>query len=158
MAQLLFTHTKKPLSRLICWGLREPVSHVALKTGDFVFHSTGHGISVWTEARFRREYAVALEVTNPNQVISGTAISAFDGKQYDTRGLMFLAVRGAAHRFFRWPMPKTNQWARNGYYMCTEFVTALLEGQERSSVTPYQLYLDYAARPGWTAANPSEGV
>lgn len=55
---------------------------------------------------------------------------------YDFGALFYLALRV----LFPW-LPKKNLWQTSGMFLCTEWVTEVLEGEEDSMITPYKLFL-----------------
>jgi len=133
MASILFTKSNTIGSNLIRWVTDEPVSHVALRIGQSVYHSKfGRGITREPLEKFREKNVVVYRVTIYNAYFSG--IERYTGG-YDYLALLFLGLR------YLLPfLPKVNLWQVTGMYLCTEYITKLINKEEDSMITPYQLY------------------
>ena len=144
MIELLFTTTDKPISRMIRYMTREPVSHVAIRIANLVIHSSVTGPELRTYQYFAYHYKIVHKVTISNRWTPYDITDLFtkyDRKLYDYWALAYLGLRYAALRFIGLKLPKANLWAVSGMYTCTEFVTKIVFGKEDSLITPYKLYL-----------------
>jgi hypothetical protein len=134
---ILFTRSSSPLSWLIRRITGEPVSHVALYCNGWIIHSTGRGVTVELPQTFERhsEVVYSVEVSlDWNRVLS--ALSRYGHARYDFGGLLYLGMR------YLIPfLPRKNLWQTSGMFLCTEWVTEVLDGKPDSMISPYGLYL-----------------
>ena len=136
----LFTRSRKPLSRLICSVLGEPVSHVALLYSEFVIHSNASGLHIETCSTFEKTNEIVYKVR-----VKGTPSHLFDllakyeRSAYDVGALLWLGVSFGLRRIGI-ALPKVNLWQTTGMFLCTEWATKFLCGEEDSLITPYGLY------------------
>lgn len=140
--EILFSKNNKPLSRAICSVTKEPVSHCAIRVGDFVLHSTICGPEIRTFEYFRNKNEIIASIQVP--LDSKAAISwmtRMDDTGYDYLALAYLGIRYTCKVWLKLPLPKANLWRVSGMYMCTELVTAILFEKADALLTPYQLYL-----------------
>lgn len=138
---ILFTKSDTLMSKLIRKVTGEPFSHCALRvSGGFIIHVNLLGLQVQSSASFGESNEVVevvyVDTDWPN------VIAAMVGKGhifYDFGALCYLALR-CIMPF----LPKKNLWQCSGMYLCTEFVTEVLDSKEDSMITPYKLYLKLA--------------
>lgn len=139
--QVVFTVGKSLLSRAIQHVLDEPVSHVAIISGDAVVHSNLLGVHVTDLARFHKHATVLFRVNVPeNHQKLLSALAKADRSMYDFGALLFLALAFLARRYLHIPLPKMNLWQATGMYLCTELVTEVIDGEANSLITPYGLF------------------
>ena len=144
--RILFAKSGSPLSILIRAITREPVSHCAIQIGDFVVHSNLLGVHIEGAKHFRTAVTVLYEVetNHPDAVamlLLAKMLDQYEGSLYDFGGFAFLGVWLILKRWFKLPIPQVNLWREPGHYLCTEFVTAVINQKPDGMVTPYQLYL-----------------
>ncbi len=138
-----------PLSKLIRWGLNEPVSHMAIVFDEkLVFHSNFKGIHIeWFET-FKRDNEIVLEIDIKTDLYNEektyqSIITAYDGKGYDYLGLVYLIYKGFMHKLFNKSLPTDNKWASNNKYFCIEIIKLFEQIDIDTNVevsTPYQIY------------------
>lgn len=136
--KLLFTVNKYPLSWLIQKVTGEPVSHVAIVYNNTVYHSSAlKGVNSQSLDSFLKTNTIVFEyelLEDPDRLISGFNRQKRAG--YDWGAILYLAAR------YMFPfLPKKNLWQSSGMYLCTEWVTAIIDETEDSMITPYKLYL-----------------
>lgn len=132
--RILFTKSKSLLSYLICAVTKEPVSHCALEIHGWVIHSNLYGVHAEPLEDFRGEIVYSVEVPYKEEaLISGMA--KYQGRMYDVGALLYLGLK------YLLPfLPKKNLWQSSSMFLCTEWVTQVLDGRADSMVTPYKLY------------------
>lgn len=141
--KLLGTRSDKWGSRLLCWGLAEPVSHVAVELDNgFVVHA--HllgGLKIDWARDFRRncEVVYELEADGPERETVQALLDAHAGSGYDYWAFTYFAWRALLRKVFGVPFPRTNRWARRHAFLCTEWLSILYYHEERAMITPYEL-------------------
>jgi hypothetical protein len=136
--EVLFTKSDKLMSQIITGVTHEPVSHCAIHYAGIVAHSSVNGVELVPYSIFKRDYNIVLRVeldTRPGKLLD--TLDRTWGHGYDIPALLFLGLRYLAPCF----VPKQNLWAVSGMYICTEFVTDVVDQKVDSMCTPYQLYL-----------------
>jgi len=153
--KIVWVKGSAPLSRLIMWGLEEPVSHMAIVFDNkIVFHADLLGVRLaWYptflkshEIVFEKEYDLGLE---KEEEVYQSIITANDGKGYDYGAFLYFMWRGLLRKVFNKPMPDTNPWGSKDKYLCDELVEILPDYIVPRSVketdigmkSPYQVYL-----------------
>jgi hypothetical protein len=140
---ILFTTSDRLLSRLIRSLTNSKISHVAVRHGAYVIHSTTMGPEIISYQAFCKKARVIDEVP---VYYDGTvaqlhaAISKYDDRMYDYLGLLYLGIRYIGRKWLGLPLPKANLWQVSGMFTCTEFVTVILWGRPNSLITPEQLH------------------
>lgn len=139
VVKVLFTRSDKVMSKLICAVTEEPVSHCAIQIGEFVIHSSVHGVEVLPFRKFDslNEIVFVWNTQVPESADLHTKIAYWHGHTYDVGALAYLAVRYA----FPGLLPKKNLWGASGMFMCTELVQTLVKLPNDDMITPYKLYL-----------------
>ena len=138
---ILFTKKDKWGSKLIRKVTGEPVSHCAILKGLKVIHSSWEKGGVTQESFFdfggenQIVYHVDIPIKNHEEFIK--LLDKTYNKPYDILGFIYLGLR----LLFPSVAPKANLWQITGMFLCTEFVTYLLDKKEDSQITPYKLYL-----------------
>jgi hypothetical protein len=171
--KLLFVRSNKLGSRIIRWGLGEPVSHVAVDIPAGIYHSYGTGIIKSSRDAFHAVYTVhrSLEISFPETLQQAATelfesyVSPHDG--YDYPALAFFAFRAMLKKLLRVPFPKTNRLQVIESFLCTEIVylvaqvhaelvgdALLLEvGDDLAMHSPWELYQILEKRLGTHAKN-----
>jgi len=142
MVRILFTKSDLIGSNTIRWGLEEPVSHVAIQFGNYVAHSTWGGVDIDHLTTFtkHRQIVFAVDIKGDENKIS-ELLSKYESKSYDFTGLIYFILMAVRRKLFGIALPKTNKWAKDNTFLCTELATKLVEGKENGIITPYELYL-----------------
>lgn len=129
---IFFTRSKTPGSWLIRRVTGEDVSHCAACVGKTVIHSTFEGLKIVSLEEFRALNEIVYSVHLPFTPIR---VDLPQSSKYDFGAFFYLGLR------LLFPfLPKKNLWQMTGMYLCTEFVSYLVSGKERSELTPKQLY------------------
>ncbi len=141
--RLLFTKSNKIGSKLICWGLNEPVSHVAMEDSGIVLHSRGSGVDFDSYTNFIKINTVVEEIELKDFTFKDLAAlgDRYEGSHYDFKGLCYFIYIGAQRKLFDVDFPIKSRYNIPGAYLCTELVSLYLLGYEDNLITPYGLYL-----------------
>ena len=160
--KLLFCYSDKIGSKIIRWGLREPVSHFALSFDEsadgygIVMHSHIQGVQItWfsdfiahNKIVYCLEPAAPLTLQTEERIYRSLATATF-GKEYDKSAFYYFALRGAMSRFFNMPLPEKNLWDDSGKFLCIEMYAALskaypdmfpLVAVDLAITSPYRAY------------------
>lgn len=147
--KIIFTRNSLPFSKFLRWGLKEPVSHMAIVFDDkIVFHSNFKGVHIeWFET-FKKSNEVVFEIIiNMNledeERLYQRVITAYDGKSYDYTGLLYLLYHMILNKVFKKQLPTDNKWASNNNYFCIELLNLFEQitiGTNVEVSTPYQVY------------------
>jgi hypothetical protein len=143
---ILFTTSKYPTSWLIRKITGEDCSHCAIQIGKQVIHCNFLGVQKEKYEDFIKKNQVKHSMFYAGTMVENlTADGFFDrykSAKYDFFALIYLGLR------YLLPfMPKVNLWQTTGMFMCTEFITEVLEGKENSLLTPHQLYIRLKNNP-----------
>ena len=153
--KLLFVTGKLPLSKLITWGLDEPVSHFAILFDDkLVFHSDMLGVRIsWLDG-FLKTHSIVHEIEHvlpleEEEAIYKAVISKYDGKMYDYTGFAYFVWRGVLKKFFGKAIPDHNPWGAKKGFLCTEMAATLpdsivpaeIKSKDLGIFSPYRLWL-----------------
>lgn len=133
--QIIFTKNNSIMSRIIRRLTREPVSHCAILDEGYIVHSNLLGVNVSKPADFHSEIMFRVEIEYDSDKLA-TSVEKYKGRFYDFGALLYMGARC----IFK-GLPKKNLWQCSGMFLCTEWVTQVLENREVSDITPYQLYL-----------------
>jgi len=153
--RLLFTKSTKPLSIAIRDVTNEPVSHVALEFPEWniIVHSNLLGLHIEWADHFKSEceiiYILEADFQDDKERL-GRLLDQYELSFYDFGALFFLCGAILAKRYLKLPLPKTNLWQSSGMFLCTEWVTEYVTGEEDSLITPYKLYVKLKALSDWT--------
>lgn len=134
----MFTRSSSWGSRVIRWGLGEPVSHVAIAHGDYVYHSTFSGITRQNKASFLSSNTVVFLVavktaTNPVEEVW----RRYSDKKYDVAAFLWFAWRVLLLRLVNRRIPSTNPWNDKNKYLCTEFAEIIIGEDLPDTITPF---------------------
>jgi hypothetical protein len=131
MMRVIFTRSVMPLSQLIRWGLREPVSHMAIVFDDkVVFQSNLLGVHLVSYSKFISSSEIVMErradlsLEDEEDVFQSISLNS-EGRLYDFAGFLFFLWRGFLYRLFRTPLPSRNPWGHKDSYLCTELAESL---------------------------------
>ncbi len=142
--QVIFTRSNSLLSRLIRSVTGETVSHCAIATGPWVVHSNLLGVHVELALHFLQHSECVYYVEFPDAALMPRVLNTlaqYDQRSYDFGALLYLGLR------FLCPwLPRKNLWQTTGMFLCTEWITEVLDGTEDHTITPYQLYLRLRAQ------------
>lgn len=148
--KIIFTKGNSILSKLICWGLNEPVSHVAFVFDDkIVFHSNLLGLHIEWFNTFKKKCQIIFEIDYNTDLeneedIYQEVISINDGKSYDFAAFFYFIWRGFLYKFFNKPIPIVNKWNNEHQDLCVEVIRYFnkqLPIKDLSIISPYKLYL-----------------
>lgn len=135
--QIIFTRNSSPVSKWIRAITSEPVSHCAIRVGEFVIQSNLLGVNIVPFRVFARTNKIVY--TTFVSTVEGRISRILDlyyGSFYDFGALLFLFLRYTLPGY----TPKQNLWRASGMFLCTEFVTKVIDDTEDSLITPYKLY------------------
>lgn len=137
MLEILFVKSNKIGSKIIRAVTSEPVSHCAIKFEDLVFHSTMiNGVHV----DFYKDFIDTHEILFNIKIGSDLAkLSNIKHSRYDYFGILYLGLKLLLGKIGI-KLPKKNLWQSTGMYMCTEFISEIVNDKEDSMITPYKLY------------------
>lgn len=152
--KLIWVKGSAPLSKLIMWGLNEPVSHFALVFDEkIVFHSNLMGVKVDWYNSFLKSHQVVFEMNyNPGlkaeEAIYQEVINDNDGKGYDYGAFLYFTWRAFLKKFLLKPIPETNPWGSPDRYLCDEVIQMLpnsicpseIKRMDLSMKSPYQVW------------------
>jgi len=150
--QIVCTKSNLIGSKIIRWGLGEPVSHFAINFDNkIVFHSSFSGVHLTSYPTFIKKHTVvfslnmSLSEVEEESVYQSIIPSEEDG--YDVRAFICLALLAAKRKFFGIPFPTVNPDDNKNKFLCTELGEFLPEKlfvngkpSDFSTTTPYQLF------------------
>lgn len=129
-------------THLIMWATGEPFSHVAIRYGDFVVHSTFKGgLNVESYYHFIKNNSIYDEIE-----VSGDAntllqlLGEHEKSTYDIGAFFFLGLSLLARKYLKIPLPKSNLWQATGMFLCSGWVTKYLNQKENDMATPGDIY------------------
>ena len=152
--EILFTHSNMPLSKIIMWGLNEPVSHFVLVFDNhWIIQSNLLGISSSWLTSFKKHseiiYAIHLNLPKEteNEILK-KIMDNFDGSPYGWGEFLFFTWRTILKKLFKMPFPNKNKWGSKKGFLCTElfsflpsdFVPVEIKNKDLAMVSPYNLY------------------
>lgn len=149
--KLLFTKNNTIFSKLIRYGLKEPVSHVVLQFNNgTIIHSDSFGVSIqWSNDYLKKNkvlFSIDYKVNVSDEEIIEHIMNNVASRSYDFAAVMYFTWSVLLYKISgKW---KThNEWNDKNNYMCTEMVQLLpgkiqdvLEGYDLSITSPYKLY------------------
>ncbi len=134
---ILFTASNAIGSHIIRGVTKESLSHVGIHINDVVIDSTIlHGVRLQPYTEFISNKTKVISIPWDISGVHLWNLNCKVGQSYDKLGLLYLGLRYVIPA-----LPKKNLWQTTGMFLCTEFVTDILEGKEDSMITPYKLYL-----------------
>ena len=153
--KLIWVEGSAPLSKLIMWGLDEPVSHFAIALDDkIVFHSDLTGLHIVWKNTFDKtrktifEYDLALPLEQ-EEAIYQSILNQYDGSSYDFGAFIYFGWRALLRKAFKKEMPQNNPWGNKNHFLCDEIIQLLpveFIGQELKKAdlamkSPYQTWI-----------------
>lgn len=152
--KLVFTKNDLPVSKLIRWGLNEPVSHFGIVYGNLIFHINFLGAHIEYYPTFEKHNEIVFEIESKMPLHEAKAlfweiIASYDGTSYDFTGFLYFGWRGILYRFFHIPLPEKNKWQNPAAHLCVQLAKHLPEKYFRGiskipdheAVSPYKLFL-----------------
>lgn len=153
--KLLWVKGKAPLSKIIMWGLDEPVSHFAVVfDNSIVFHADLMGVHIQWYKSFLKTHEVVFQIDyNPGlekeEEIYQGVLDAYDGASYDYGAFAYFAWRAFLKKFLNKPMPEVNPWGHKDKYLCDEVVQLFpdeicppsLKEMDLGMKSPYQVWV-----------------
>ena len=79
----------------------------------------------------------------------GRLLEKYEFSLYDFGALFFLGFSFAARKYLKLPLPKSNLWQATGMFLCTEWGSEFIEGEQDSMITPYKLYQKLKSTGEW---------
>ena len=134
---ILFTTSKYPTSKLIKKITGEKCSHVAIEKNGIVLHSDFTGLRLEPLRIFKERNEIIYSIKSPKPVRFSKVIDKYWGIKYDFKALLYLGIRYLLPK--NWTS-KRNIWQTTGMFLCTEFITDIIDQKEDSLITPEQLY------------------
>lgn len=134
--KIIFTRSPLPLSKVIRWGLKEPVSHVAIVFDDkLVFQSNLLGVGLEGIYRLTKSAEIVYTIDVPldakaEEAVYQNLLEHYDGQPYDYGAFLYFSWRAALHRFFGTPFPAKNIWGSKSDFLCDGLLAALLDTPE----------------------------
>lgn len=153
--KLIWVEGSAPLSKLIMWGLDEPVSHFAIALDDkIVFHSDLTGLHIVWKNTFDKtrktifEYDLTLPLEQ-EEAIYQNILNQYDGSSYDFGAFIYFGWRALLRKVFKKEMPQKNPWGNKNHFLCDEIIQLLpveFIGQELKKAdlamkSPYQTWI-----------------
>ncbi len=140
---ILLTTSKYPTSWLIRKLTGEDCSHCAvyLPEEDMVLHVNFLGFRGERLGNFRKHNEIKHQVVLANSEAVNTIdlTEKYGHVRYDFKALLYSGFR-ILFKMVGIRLPKVNLWQTTGMFLCTEFVTDLIDKKEDSLITPHQLY------------------
>lgn len=139
--EIAFTRSDYYMSKLIRRVTGEDVSHCVILVDDlWVIHSNFIGVHAEYIGDFCEHSQIVTRIPMPldrERVLD--TLDKLDDAGYDFGGMAFLGICLTLRKWLPWIVPKQNLWQSSGMFLCTEFVTELLDGKADSMITPGQL-------------------
>lgn len=129
--KLVFTKSSSVLSRLIRWGLAEPVSHVAIIFDDkLIFQSNLLGVHLDGIYKFQKTntivYSLDIKLSKQaEELIYEKLLVQYDGVYYDFGALFYFFYQALLHKYFGTPWPDKNAWQKPENFLCDGLLTTL---------------------------------
>ena len=151
--KIIFTKNTTIISKLIRWGLKESVSHVAIVFDNkIVFHSNFIGTNIQWFNEFKKHNNVVLTLVydmslDEEELIYQDVIDKNIAKQYDYTAFLFFTFRTILHKLFGTKYPIKNPANRSWAWICTEAIGSLPNRFQPktpidlSITSPYSLYI-----------------
>lgn len=123
--------SKTVAGHLICWGLREPISHFALEfNGAVILHSNFFGVHAESRASLFKisnvicSKEIPLTFQEESELLC-SIMSKYYGAKYDWKWFFSLVKHAFLSRFFGRPIPSEIKSKSRDKFLCTECVTFL---------------------------------
>lgn len=138
--RFLFSTSKKPVSKLIRWGLGTDCSHFALAFDEgpsgkgIVFHSRLQGVGIDWFSLWSKENKIihALEFKEKlepeiEEMIYLSIVERYIGKPYDQGAFAYWSLMVLKKKLVGGGLPSRNLWGSKGSFLCTALAEALRE-------------------------------
>jgi hypothetical protein len=139
--EIASTRSNLFFSKLIRKITGEPISHIVIIVDDlWVIHSNFWGVHAEYVGDFQETSEIVERIpynVSKDQVLD--TLDNFHEASYDYLGMFGLGICLVLRRFLPLLVPKQNLWQTTGMFICTEFVSKAVFGQEDSLTTPGQL-------------------
>lgn len=150
--RIYFTRSGKIGSRLIRWGLDEPVSHTVFVFGKYhALHSSIHGVEQDFWPMLKDEYEVVsgveIEMTlEKEDDLWEEMMARVRRRGYDWAGTAYFTWSVLKCKFLNKPLPDKNAWNSEKRFLCTELAEVLavfgyIPVMDYSLVSPERLRL-----------------
>lgn len=152
--KVVFTKSNLPVSKLICWGLDEPVSHLAFVFDNkFVIQSSFFGVELQWLNTFIKHNDIIQMIEIPltlekEEVVYRSIIDNFDDSAYDYQFFFYLFWNGLLRKLFGKPLPNYNPYSNNGQFICFELLDVLPNWllpvkptKDEGVISPHKAYL-----------------
>lgn len=150
--KLMWTRSSAPLSKVIRWISKEPVSHfVVCFDNKWVIHSNLLGVHLNWLSTFTKHceivYTIECDLSLENEEkVYRSLLDNFDERGYDFGAFFYFLFRGLLYKFLKIPMPAQNKWGNKDKFLCTEISQVLpkdvitIDVSNVDIITPYKLY------------------
>jgi len=133
---ILFTQGNSVVSKLIRWALQSPISHVAIEKDGLIYHSNLLGLHIQPLQHFLKKSTVLHQVPVEDNGRLLQVMGRAWHVPYDFIAFLCMGLRAVLKKIVR--LPKADIRQITGMYICTEFVTEVLDGDEKQ-LTPDEL-------------------
>jgi hypothetical protein len=129
--RIAWTKSSLPLSKLILWGLSQPVSHVVIEFEDnLVFQSNLLGTHIDYWPHFKNHVEVVFNILIPmdkdlEDKVYTKIMDEFDDHPYGYGAFLYFTWRALLKKLFKMPLPKTNPWGSRTSFLCVGIIKGL---------------------------------
>lgn len=147
--KILFVKGHTAFSNMITNITKEAPSHCALDFGWFVVHSNLLGVHMQWGSTFRKQCDLIYSLERTEEGLFqdlkdmstlGKVLNKYEFSFYDFGAFLFLGFSLLLRSWLKVPLPKANLWQATGLFLCTEWVSEVVDSEEDSMITPYGLY------------------
>ena len=153
--KIVFCAGTSILSKIIMWGLNEPVSHFAIiMDKNLVFHSNLFGVNIQGDNYFEKSHKI-VKVIDPHATVEQEndiyyrVVDQLDGTPYDWRTFFYFIWRAILFRVFESTIPVTVPWntTTDQSFLCTRMAFVLPPDWTKPLlpadilISPWQMYL-----------------
>jgi hypothetical protein len=169
MMKLVWTRSKLPLSRFICWGLNEPVSHMAVVMDQKIAFDASFSGADWNGYKKHFEgrevvFELECELGSAQEELVYDKLNEVEGSRYDYTAFAYFLFRATLYRLFKIAMPTRNKWSVKRAYLCVGVMSALpgsvtmgVDFKNAEILSPYKIYLALTAARAKAALKALEG-
>lgn len=156
--KILFTvNPTSTVSKLILKLTKEPVSHTAILLDGYVYHSNYKGVNKIKYEDFLKVNEMVFSISPVEASVDEATTKALvekfpllEGSIYDLPAILYIGARYILREYLGMRLPKKNLWQVSGMYLCTEFVSDIVDSKVNSNITPYKLYLQLVDSKKWS--------
>lgn len=141
MIEIAFTYSNKWFSKTIRNITKEDISHVVIIIDNtWVLHSNLLGVQVQHIDHFLKSSFIRdrIKIDRDEKEVIAT-FAKYEGSGYDIGAMLFLGISIKMRATFPKFTPKQNLWQTTGMFLCTEFLSSIIEQKENGMLTPGQL-------------------